>query len=143
MPAELLPGALTLAFDGRVLTFCAGAAAVVAVLFGLVPAWQASGLTLSQVLAFDSRTGTRRGARFRSLLGAGQVAAAVLLLCGAGLLLRTLLAVSTVDGGFRATNVLTMIVSVSPGAGFTGTPDAWYRFYDSIEREVQSRSWRA
>ena len=138
VPAGLLPGVLTLTFDGRVLTFCVVAAAVVAVLFGLAPAWQASGLTLSQVLAFDSRTGTSRGATFRSLLGVGQVAAAVLLLCGAGLLLRTLLAVSTVDGGFRATNVLTMMVGVSPTAAFTGTPDAWYRFYDSIEREVQA-----
>ena len=48
VPAGLLPGVLTLAFDGRVLTFCVAAAAVVAVLFGLAPAWQASGLTLSQ-----------------------------------------------------------------------------------------------
>jgi putative ABC transport system permease protein len=138
MPDGLLPRTLTLAFDGRVLSFCAVAAGVVAVLFGLAPAWQASGLTLSQVLAFDSRTGTGRAAKFRSLLGVGQVAAAVLLLCGAGLLLRTLLAVSTVDGGFRATNVLTMMIGVSPTAAFTGKPDAWYRFYDSIEREVQA-----
>jgi putative ABC transport system permease protein len=138
VPAGLLPGVLTLSFDGRVLAFCVVAAAVVAVLFGVAPAWQASGLTLSQVLAFDSRTGTSRGARFRSLLGVGQVAAAVLLLCGAGLLLRTLLAVSSVDGGFRATNVLTMMVGVSPTAAFTGTPDAWHRYYDSVEREVQA-----
>ena len=54
---------------------------------------------------------------FRSLLGVGQVAAAVLLLCSAALLLRTLLAVSTVDGRFLcATNVLTMMVGVSPTA---------------------------
>jgi len=138
VPAGLLPGVLSPAFDSRVLAFCAVTAAVVAVLFGLAPAWQASGLTLSQVLAIDARTGTSRGATFRSLLGVGQVAAAVLLLCGAGLLLRTLLAVSTVDGGFRAANVLTMMVGVSPTAAFTGTPDAWHRFYDSIEREVQA-----
>jgi putative ABC transport system permease protein len=138
LPAGLLPGVLTLTFDGRVLAFCVIAAAVVAVLFGLAPAWQASGLTLLQVLAFDSRTGASRGTKFRSLLGVGQVAAAVLLLCGAGLLLRTLLAVSTVDGGFRATNVLTMMIGISPTAVFRGTPDSWYQFYDSIEREVQA-----
>jgi putative ABC transport system permease protein len=138
VPAGLLPAMITLVFDGRVLAFSAGAAALVALLFGLAPAWQASGLTLSQVLAFDGRTGTRRGAEFRSVLGAGQVAAAVLLLCGAGLLLRTLLAMSTVDGGYRATSVLTMMVGVSPTVAFSGTPDAWYRFYDAVEREVKA-----
>jgi putative ABC transport system permease protein len=138
MPAGLLPGVVSLALNGRVLVFCAGAAAVVAILFGLAPAWQASGLTLSHVLAFDGRTGTRRGTTFRSVLGISQVAAAVLLLCGAGLLLRTLLAMSAVDGGYRATNVLTMVVSVSTTSAFTGTAESWHRFFDSIEREVKT-----
>ena len=84
------------------IAFCAGAALLVGLLFGLAPAWQATELSSSQVVASDSRTVTGRGGRFRSLLVVGEVATAVLLLFGAGLLLRTLLAVENVDRGYRA-----------------------------------------
>jgi putative ABC transport system permease protein len=133
VPAGLLPHAVTLAFGGRVLAFCAAAALLVAVAFGVAPAWHATGLSVTQAISLDSRTATGRGAWFRSLLAAGQVAAAVLLLCGAGLLLRTLVALERVDPGHRARNVLTMVVS----PGMSGTPDSWRQFYDAVAREVE------
>ena len=71
-------------------------------LFGLAPAWQATSLASSQVIASDSRTTTGRGGAVRGMLVVGEVATAVLLLVGAGLLLRTLLAVENVDRGYRA-----------------------------------------
>ena len=58
----------------------------------------------------DSRTTTGGGGRLRSLLVIGEVATAVLLLFGAGLLLRTLMAVESFDRGYRAESVLTMLV---------------------------------
>jgi hypothetical protein len=73
---------------------------LVGVLFGLAPAWQATGLSLVQALTSEGRTATGRGGQFRRVLAAAEVAAAVLVLCGAGLLLRTLLAI---DSPTRAT----------------------------------------
>jgi putative ABC transport system permease protein len=58
----------------------------------------------------------------------------VLLLCGAGLLLRTLLTLQDVDPGNRAGELLT--ASISPG--LRGTPDAMRQFYAAIEREVRT-----
>ncbi len=87
---------MTLAFDLRVVAFCAAAALLVGVLFGLAPAWQATAFSSAEAMASDSRTTTGGGGRLRGLLVVGEVATAVLLLFGAGLLLRTLIAVEVV-----------------------------------------------
>ena len=75
---------------------------LVGALFGVAPAWQAGDLTSARAIASDSRTSTGGGGRLRSVLVVAEVATAVLLLVGAGLLLRTLLAVQNVDRGYRA-----------------------------------------
>ena len=136
IPVGLLPGAVSLTFDWRVVAFCASAALLVGVLFGLVPAWQATSLSSSQVVAADSRTVTGRGGAFRSVLVAGEIATAVLLLFGAGLLLRTLLIVESVDPGYRAKSVLTMMVD--PLGRMYPKDEALLQFFDSIEREVSA-----
>jgi putative ABC transport system permease protein len=133
IPLELLPAAVTLTFDGRVVAFCAATALLVGLLFGLLPAWQATELSSSHVIASDSRTATGRGGKVRALLVIGQVATAVMLLYGAGLLLRTLLAIEGVDRGYRAESVLTMIVD-PPGPQRV----PWLQFYEAVEREVMT-----
>ena len=140
IPAGLLPNAVTLSFDARVAGFCAAAASLVGLLFGLAPAWQASGVSLVQALTAGSRSTTKGGGRLRNLLVAGEIAAAVLLLCGAGLLLRTLMAVENVDAGYRADNVLTMRVSLEYGLPTSrfANEDALRRFFDAVEQEVQT-----
>jgi putative ABC transport system permease protein len=134
IPQGLLPGAITLAFDARVEAFGAGAAILVGVLFGLVPAWQAAGFSSARVMASGTRTVAGGGGKLRALLVAGEVAIAVLLLVGAGLLLRTLLAVEGVDRGYRAGRVLTMMVD--PLGSRYPTRASLLRFFDDIEREV-------
>src|SRR6185295_11160669 len=134
IPEGLLPGAITLAFDARVAVFCAVATLVVGVVFSVVPAWQATELSSAPLLASGTRTVAAGGGRIRSLLVAGEVATAVLLLVGAGLLLRTLLNVEGVDRGYRAERVLTMMVD--PLGNRYPTPAALLRFFDDIEREV-------
>ena len=62
------------------------------------------------MIGSDSRTATGRGGKLRGMLVSAEVATAVLLLFGAGLLLRTLIAVETIDRGYRAERVLTMYV---------------------------------
>ena len=101
---------VTLAFDMRVVAFCAGTAVVVGLIFGVMPALRATDFSLTEAIGSDSRTVTSSGGRLRSLLVVGEVAIAVLLLFGAGLLLRTLIAVEGFDRGYRAESVLSMLV---------------------------------
>jgi putative ABC transport system permease protein len=136
IPQGLLPGAITLTFDNRMIAFCAIVALGVGVLFGLAPAWQASTLSSSHVVASDSRTSTGRGGRLRGVLVTAEIATAVLLLFGAGLLLRTLMAVETVDRGYRAEDALTMLID--PIDSKYPTPAAMLQFYDEIDREVRA-----
>jgi putative ABC transport system permease protein len=138
LPEGLLPGAVVPAFDFRVAAFCAVTALVVGVLFGLAPVWHTMGLSLAHVIKGDGRSSTSRGGRFRNLLVVGEVATAVILLCGAGLLLRTLMAVETFDHGYRAQGVLTMSVGLPvpiPTSRYP-TAEALRRFYDAVERDV-------
>jgi putative ABC transport system permease protein len=115
------------------------------VLFGIAPAWQATAFSSTHVLASDSRTATGRGGRTRGVLVAGEVATAVLLLFGAGLLLRTLVAIETVDRGYRAEGVLTMMVD--PLGSRYPTPASLRQFFEAVEQEimvlpgVQSLAW--
>ena len=138
LPPGLLPPSVALVFDRRVVAFCAGAALVVGVLFGLAPTWQASGTRLTQVLDTEGRGGTKAGNRFRSVLVVAEVAAAVLLLCGAGLLLRSLAALADVDGGARVDSALTMQVALSYGLPQSRhkTVESMADFYHAVERDV-------
>jgi predicted permease len=130
IPPGLLPSTVVLGFDARVVAFCAAAALAMAFMFGFAPAWQSTGGLLIQ--AFGGRGTTARGARFRSIVAAAEVAVAVLLLCGAGLLLRTLVMLDRVDPGHRAGDALTAIVNLP----MTTSPAAMGQFYADIEREV-------
>jgi len=134
IPEGLLPGAVTLTFDMRVVVFCAAAALLVGLLFGLAPAWQATEFASAQVMASDSRTATGRGGSMRSVLVVAEVATAALLLFGGGLLLRTLIAVESVDRGYRADGVLTMMVD--PLGSSYPTEASLLQFFEAVEKEV-------
>jgi putative ABC transport system permease protein len=136
IPAGLLPQTVAPAFDARVVMFCTGAAVFVGLLFGAAPAWHGTKFAVSRVQAGESRTTIGRGGRLRSILVIGEVAAAVLLLFGAGLLLRTLVAVDTVDPGYRAPAALTMMVD--PLGSSYPTAPALQQFFDDVEREIRS-----
>ena len=135
IPAGVLPAVgRRHASTARVVMFCAAAALLVGVLFGIAPAWQAGDLTSARAIAADSRTSTGGGGRLRSVLVVAEVATAVLLLVGAGLLLRTLLAVQNVDRGYRADEILTMVVD--PLGSRYPTNETLQQFYDEVAREV-------
>jgi len=136
IPDGLLPGTVTLQFDMRVVAFCAVAALIVGVLFGIAPAWQATSFSSPEVMGSDSRTTVGGGGRLRSLLVMGEVATAVLLLFGAGLLLRTLMAVESFDRGFKAQNVLTMLVD--PLGSTYPTPEKLRQFFDQLEADTRA-----
>jgi putative ABC transport system permease protein len=139
IPPGLLPAAVTPGFDGRVVIFGLAAALAVGVVFGVIPAWQATGTSLAGVMASESRSATSTSGRIRSLLVSGEVAAAVLPLCGAGLLLQTLLRLVGGDTGYRSTSesVLTLDFSVPTGKSSRyPTGEAVTQFYDAVARDV-------
>ena len=124
IPEGLLPATVALAFDQRIIWFGVTTALLVGIIFGIVPALQATAVAPSEAMGADSRTTTGGGGRLRRLLVVGEVATAVLLLFGAGLLLRTLMAVQSYDRGFRADQVLTMLVD--PLGNANGYPPPTY-----------------
>lgn len=108
--------------DARVLGFTALVSLATGVLFGLAPALGASRRGLAESLKEGGRSGGdgRRSGRARSLLIVGEVALALVLLVGAGLLVRTLGELQNVPLGFNPRNVLTMTVAKSPTGTETG-----------------------
>ena len=135
IPEGLLPATVTLSFDLRVVVFCVTATLLVGVLFGIAPAWQAMSFSSPEVIGSDTRT-TTGGGRLRHLLVVSEVATAVLLLFGAGLLLRTLIAVSSYDRGYRAESVLSLLVD--PLGSAYPTPEKLQQFFDQVEAEVRA-----
>jgi putative ABC transport system permease protein len=138
IPAGLLPPAVVLTFDARVAIFSIAAALVVGMLFGLVPAWQAARTSLTQVIASDSRSTTQGVGRFRSVVVVGEVAAAAILLCGAGLLVRTMHVLGNFDPGYRADGDSILTLDFSVGGARYATPESLLQFYDAVERDVRA-----
>ena len=134
VPEGLLPASVALTFDARVAAFCAAAALGVGLVFGVMPAWKATAFSTAEVIGSDTRTTTGSGGRLRGLLVMGEVAMAVFLLAGAGLLLRTLLAVEDFDRGYRAESVLSMLVD--PLGSKYPTTVALEQFYEQVEAEI-------
>jgi putative ABC transport system permease protein len=105
--------------DARVLGFTALVSLLTGVLFGLAPAFGVSRLRLAESLKEGGRTGAGgvRAGHTRHLLVVAEVALALVLLVGAGLLVRTLVQLQHVPLGFDPRNTLTMTVAKSPGGG--------------------------
>jgi putative ABC transport system permease protein len=96
-----------------VLLFTLGATSLAGLLFGLVPALRASRADVNEELKTEARgTGGVQHHRMRSLIVAGQVAAMVILLTGAGLLIKSFRQVQRVSPGFDEQNVLTVRLSL-------------------------------
>jgi putative ABC transport system permease protein len=136
IPPGTIPQSVVLAFDVRVALVAAVLTLGTAVLFGLAPAWQALHVPLANMMTTGGRGATRGISALRTALVVGEVAVAVLLLSGAGLLVRTLLAMNQVDPGFRADHVLTGSI----GLPFNRYNDAdlMRTFYQSVERELSA-----
>jgi putative ABC transport system permease protein len=104
--------------DYRVLGFAFGISALTGILFGLVPALQASKLDVSSSLKEGGRTGEgHRRTSARTLLLVGEVALSLMLLVGAGLLIKSFLRLQEIRPGFNPHNVLVTMVSL-PGAKY-------------------------
>jgi predicted permease len=118
-----LPRIEEIALDGRALGFTCGLALLTGIAFGLVPAFQASRVDLNQAFKDGGRggsDGTRRQ-RLRSALVVAEVATALILLVGAGLLFRSFGRLRNVDPGFSPGHAITAAISL-PNSKYGGGP---------------------
>ena len=125
-----LPGIETVALDGRVLLFTVLLSLVTGVVCGLAPALHASVGSINADLGETSGRGSegRRTGRTRDALVALEIAVALVLLVGAGLLLRSFHSLSRVDTGIRTANLLTFDMALTGERA--QSPQSRRAFYD-------------
>jgi putative ABC transport system permease protein len=122
--------------DMRVLAFAFAVSVLATVLFGLAPALQVLRVDLNESLKQSTTraTGGSLGDRLRAVLIVSEVALCLLLLTGAGLLLRSFIALQNVNMGFRPERILVMQTSV-PASGLESERRA-ARFYKDLLAEI-------
>jgi putative ABC transport system permease protein len=126
-----LPRIADVQVDLRVLLFASLVSLAASFVFGIAPALHASRSDLNDVIKQGARTmGAGAGGRLRSSLIVFETAAAVVLVIGAGLLIRSFAALSAVDLGFRSERLLVADTAV-PIAAISAAPEA-VRFYRAL-----------
>jgi len=113
-PANI-PRVESISLDFRALFFLFGVTLLTSVGFGLAPAIQSTDVSLNDTLKETGRSAadSHRGNRLRGVLIASEFALALLLLVGAGLMIRSFFALLSIDPGFNPHQVLSMTVSVA------------------------------
>ncbi|HWC76054.1 MAG TPA: ABC transporter permease, partial [Blastocatellia bacterium] len=129
---DRIPRANEIGIDIPVLLFTAGVSLLTGVLFGLLPALQTSKTDLHATLKEGGRSGSARRT-VRGLFVVAEVAFALVLLVGAGLLLKSFQKLQEVDPGFRANNLLTMQVSL-PASKYREPQQIDGLFQQALER---------
>jgi predicted permease len=132
-------GATTLTLDWRIVAFTVGAALASGILFALAPAVRAAGGDIQEALKDGGRSGSAgRGAlRTVDTLVAVEVALAVLLVAGAGLMVRTFWHLRRVDPGFTPRGVLAVQFGL-PGSRYANR-DEVIAFQSDFERRLEAR----
>ena len=133
--ADSLPPTAQVGLDATVLGFTFLISVLTGVVFGLAPALRTMKLNLGESLKEGNRTseGVSRN-RIRSVLVVAESAIAVMLLVGAGLLIRSLIQLQNTNPGFDASNVVTMQVQL-PMAKYS-TPDKASAFFNELENRI-------
>ena len=112
VPPDTIPDESEIVINGAVLAFTVAVSMATALIFGLAPAWQGSFTDLTESLKDGARsvTGGRRQAIVSNGLVVAEVALSVMLLVGAALMMRTLVAMQDLDLGIRPERLMTMRV---------------------------------
>jgi len=132
-----MPFLKTLSLDAGILTFSFALSLVTGLVFGLAPALQSSRLDLNEVLKEGGRNmSAGAGHRLRSAMVVSEIALAVVLLVGAGLMMKSLLRLLQTNVGFKTENLLTMGM-VLPPTKYTQA-NQLTSFSDQIQERVRS-----
>jgi len=129
---DSLPRAREIGFDWRVLTFTGAIALTTGIIFGLVPAIWSWRTNLTDALKEGNRGTTSGQGRLRKVLVVAEVALSLMLLVGAGLMLRSFSQLRQVNPGFRTDHALTLRVSlpVPDGQMSAADGDRFVSFFD-------------
>ena len=132
LPANALPHINRVQVDGEVLAFTLVVAFLTGILFGFVPALQLSKPDVQGVLREEGRAaaGGRRRNLLRSTLVVSQVALSLILLIGAGLLMRSFVSLERVNVGFNPRNLLLMNIALPPSRYSSSAKAA--EFFDGL-----------
>ena len=138
LSAGSLPAAFTVELDRGVLLFTLGITLVTGLLFGLVPALRTAKLDLRETLNEGMRGSTAGPGqhRIRGVLVATEIAMAMLLLVGAGLLLRSFSHLQDVPPGFQADHLLVADIPLSQNA--YARPEQRFEFFDRLLERAKS-----
>jgi len=135
-----LPFWMRIEIDASVLAFNVAAAVITGLIFGIAPGWTLSRAGFGQSLGAAARGSTGSGAvaRVRDGLVVAEVAIALALLVGAGLLLKTFLRLQDVEIGFRPGGVLTARVSPFRPGTVSQKIDAYSSYYRRVLNEIET-----
>ena len=131
-----LPRAAEITVDGRVLGFTMALTLACTIIFGLAPALKSSRVDLQELLKESGRGGSGARHRMQQVFAAAEVALALVLLAGAGLMLRSLSALWREDPGFNPSHAITFSLSVPSSA--TTTPAETRARLRQFDKMVQS-----
>jgi putative ABC transport system permease protein len=132
-----VPGLETIGIDWRVLGFTFGVTMLTGILFGVLPALQVSGIDLNRALKEGGKGSAGGGRRNLSrTLVVAEVALAVIVLIGAGLLVRSFQKLSQVDPGFRADHLLSLKIELRRSQYQRG--EQIISFYKQLMSRVQA-----
>jgi len=125
--------------DARAFLFMLAVSALTAVLFGLFPAWHSSRADLNATLKEGGRSGTAGHARqrTRAVLVTAEIALSLMLLVGAGLLMRSLARLERMGGGFEAPPEQLLSMVISPGDRKFQDPKIGVAFYREVLRRAR------
>jgi putative ABC transport system permease protein len=133
--ADSLPSTVTVKMDGSVLLFTLFVSLLTGIIFGLVPALAATKPDLQDTLKEGGRSSNAGGGRswMRSTLVVTEVALSLVLLIGAGLLIKSFARILDTDPGFKPQNLLTMQLSLSAEQG---EGDKVLNFFNSLNGRI-------
>lgn len=134
---DSLPRAREIGFDWRVVAFTGAIALTTGIVFGLLPAIWGPRVDLTDALKEGSRGSTAGGGRLRKMLVVAEVALSLMLLVGAGLMVRSFSHLRSVNPGFQTDHALTLRVSLPvPNSQISAADeDRFISFFDRLSRD--------
>jgi putative ABC transport system permease protein len=136
--SKYIPGWENMGVNTRALVFTAGVSVLTGIVFGLAPALQATRLNFNESLKEGGRTsGGHARSRLRSLLVVAEVALSLVLLVGAGLMIRSFVELARVEPGFDPANVVVMNLSLA-GDKYDEKPQARAEFFRQLLGRLES-----